>query len=390
MTQDRINKVVLLLLLAGISLLFVIMIEELLLPIFLAGLFAAMSHPFFTGLTERLGGRRYLAAALTLLLLLIMVLLPLVLLIGIFVGQAIDVGQSLVPLATKLIKEPSGVSEWLHGLPFWDQLLPYEDELRDRAAASMEALGKLLVGGLSSVAVGTTSFLFSTLVFCYTIFFFLLDGDKLVNAILYYLPLEDQDERLILEKFTSVTRAMVKGTLVIGFLQGTLAGLAFAVADVGHAVFWGTVMAVLSIVPGIGSAVVWVPAALLLMVQGNLAAGVGLFAFCALVVGGVDNLLRPILVGKDTNMHELMIFFSTLGGLFTFGMSGLLIGPLIASLFLTLWQIYGVAFQDVLPPVGTAAKDASPARSDRDTSRLLDDDGLDQDHPPDGRDEPHR
>ena len=154
-----------------------------------------------------------------------------------------------------------------------------------------------------------------------------------------------------MRKFTSVTQAMVVGTLLIGLLQGTLAGAAFAVAGVSNAVFWGTMMAVLSIIPGVGSALVWVPASIVLMVQGAYGAGIGLMVFCALVVGGVDNLLRPALVGKHTDMHELMIFFGTLGGLFTFGMAGLLIGPLIASLFITIWEIYGEAFKDTLPAV---------------------------------------
>jgi cyanate permease len=111
--------------------------------------------------------------------------------------------------------------------------------------------------------------------------------------------------------------------------------------------------------------VVWIPASLVLIFQGNIAAGVGLMLFCAIVVGSIDNLLRPVLVGKDTNMHELMIFFGTLGGLFTFGMSGLLIGPLIASLFLTLWELYGVAFKDMLPEVGSrSSATASPGEED--------------------------
>ncbi|MGB5737521.1 MAG: AI-2E family transporter [Thiohalocapsa sp.] len=355
MKKEMINKSVLLMLVAAISLLFLAMIKQFLLAIFMAGLFAAMASPLYRRLTEAFGGNRYAASFMTLLLLLFMVLIPILLLAGIFIGQAIDVGQSLVPTAAKYLKEPSALADWLHGLPYWDKLMPYEDQLRAKAAESLEAAGTLLVGGLSSVAVGTANFLFMTLVFCYTLFFFLLDGKKVVDAILYYLPLEDSDERLMLEKFTSVTRAMVKGTLLIGLLQGTLAGLAFALAGVNNAVFWGTVMAVLSIVPGIGSAAVWVPASVILMAQGSLGAGIGLFAFCALVVGSIDNLLRPILVGKDTNMHELMIFFGTLGGLFMFGMSGLLIGPLIASLFLTIWDIYGVAFKDFLPAVGIAS-----------------------------------
>jgi predicted PurR-regulated permease PerM len=375
MTKETINKSVLLLLVVGISLLFLAMVSRFLLAIFMAGLFAAMAHPLYVRLTGTFGGNRYLASFVTLLLLLFIVLIPLLLLAGIFVGQAMDVGQSLVPLVVKFFKEPSALADWLHSLPYWDRLMPFEDQLRAKAAESIEAVGSLLVGGLSSVALGTANVLFMTLVFAYTLFFFLLDGDKVVNAILYYLPLEDRDERLMLDKFTSVTRAMVKGTLLIGLLQGTLAGIAFAVAGVGNAVFWGTVMAVLSIVPGIGSAVVWVPASLILIFQGSIAAGIGLFVFCAVVVGSVDNLLRPILVGKDTNMHELMIFFGTLGGLFMFGMSGLLIGPLIASLFLTIWEIYGVAFRDVLPSVGPVPP-GGVAREDTSEGLLLAEEAL--------------
>ncbi|MCO4812589.1 MAG: AI-2E family transporter, partial [Gammaproteobacteria bacterium] len=138
---------------------------------------------------------------------------------------------------------------------------------------------------------------------------------------------------------------------LIGILQGGLAGIAFAVAGIDNAVFWGTVMAVLSVIPSIGSALVWGPACIILMMQGNVASGVSLLAFCAIVVGSLDNLLRPILVGKDTRMHELMIFFGTLGGIMMFGISGIFIGPLIASLFVTIWELYGVAFADFLPEV---------------------------------------
>jgi hypothetical protein len=110
-------------------------------------------------------------------------------------------------------------------------------------------------------------------------------------------------------------------------------------------------MAVLSIIPGIGSALVWIPASIILMLHDHMFNGIALLVFCGLVVGSIDNLLRPVLVGKHTDMHELMIFFGTLGGLFMFGMPGLLIGPVIASLFITIWEIYGEAFKDMLPPL---------------------------------------
>jgi predicted PurR-regulated permease PerM len=202
--------------------------------------------------------------------------------------------------------------------------------------------------------MGAVNLLFMVFAMLYTMFFFLMDGDKLLRKILYYLPLHDQDELRMLDKFTSVTRATLKGTAVIGLLQGGLAGLAFWAVGIPSAVFWATIMAVLSIIPGIGTALVWGPAVIILAAGGNFLKAGGLGIFCALVVGSIDNLLRPILVGKDTQMHELMIFFGTLGGIIMFGVMGMIIGPIVAALFVTVWEIYGVAFKDFLPQVGRA------------------------------------
>ncbi len=350
MKQETINKAVLLALVAVISLLFLTMIQPFLVAIFMAAVFAAMTHPVYARLTRWLGDRQYLASLISLIMLLVVVLIPIVILTMVFIGQAVNVGQSMTPIIVNFLKEPASFKEVLEELPFYEELIPYEDQVTTQIAGAVEALGKILVSQISSIALGTVQFLFVIIIFLYTLFFFLIDGSKVVHAVLYYLPLRDHDERLMLSKFTSVTQAMVVGTLLIGVLQGTLAGIAFAVTGVPNAVFWGTVMAVLSIIPGIGSALVWMPASIVLIAQDSMGAGIGLMVFCALVVGSVDNLLRPVLVGKHTDMHELMIFFGTLGGLFMFGMAGLLIGPLIASLFITIWEIYGEAFKDSLPP----------------------------------------
>jgi predicted PurR-regulated permease PerM len=195
-----------------------------------------------------------------------------------------------------------------------------------------------------------------------------MDGDKLLDKILYYLPLEDHDERRILEKFTSVSRATLKGTAVIGILQGGLSGVAFAVAGIPSAVFWGTIMTVLSIIPGIGTALVWIPAAVLLAGSGHVYRAAGLVVFCAAVVGSLDNILRPILVGKDTQMHELMIFFGTMGGILMFGIPGVIIGPIIAALFVTIWDIYGLAYRDILPEVRSLSSQAHDVEIDVETS----------------------
>jgi len=138
---------------------------------------------------------------------------------------------------------------------------------------------------------------------------------------------------------------------VIGLLQGSLAGIAFAVAGVPSALFWGALMVVLSVLPGIGIGLVWVPASIVLVSSGHTTAGIGLAVFCGAIVGSIDNVLRPRLVGQDTKLPDLLILLSSLGGVVMFGMLGLVIGPILAALFVTVWEIYGRMFASVLPAV---------------------------------------
>ena len=191
-------------------------------------------------------------------------------------------------------------------------------------------------------------FVFHFFVLLYTMFFFLTGGPALLEAVLGYLPLTDADKQRMVGKFVSVTRATLKGTVLIGAIQGLLGGLAFWAAGLDGAIFWGTVMTVLSIVPGIGGALVWVPAAIVLIATGEVWRGIALALFCGLIVGSVDNALRPRLVGQDTKMHELLIFFSTLGGLLLFGAMGFILGPILAALFVTAWEMFGTAFRSEL------------------------------------------
>jgi len=363
MNQDAINKATLVLMVIAISALFLSMISHFLMTIFLAGLFSALARPVFRRFNILYNGHRHMASATTLVLMVTVVLIPLIFLIAIVVAQAIDVGQSVAPWVQQNLEEPGQFSDYLHGLPFYEQLEPYRETVLTKVGELVGSVSKFIVGGLSSATFGTVNFLFLSFVFLYTMYFFQMDGNKLMRKILYYLPLNSVDENRMLDRFTSVTRATLKGTLLIGVLQGGLAGAAFSIVGIDNAVFWGTVMAVLSIIPSVGSAIVWLPAAIILIIQGSVTGGIGLMVFCGVVVGSLDNVLRPILVGKDTKMHELMIFFGTLGGIMMFGITGIFIGPLIASLFITIWDLYGVAFSDYLPEVyyKKAASDDSDA-----------------------------
>jgi predicted PurR-regulated permease PerM len=352
MPDDRVNRLVVVLLVVFISSIFLSMIQSFLMAIFLAGIFSALARPIYHWFDKLLNGRRSLAAVLTLLLIVIVVLLPLALLTGVVTTQAIKVSQSITPWVKSQISQPGAFSEFLAGIPYYEKIAPHSELILRKVGEMVGSISQFLINNLSSATMGAVNFLFMLFVWLYTMYFFLMDGEKLLEKILYYLPLQDHDEQQMLEKFTSVTRATLKGTAVIGILQGGLAGMAFWVVGIPSATFWAVIMVVLSIIPSVGTAVVWLPAAVILGFGGAIGKAVGLFVFCAVVVGSVDNLLRPILVGKDTQMHELMIFFGTMGGIFMFGMVGVIIGPIIAALFVTIWEIYGQAFEDILPDTG--------------------------------------
>jgi predicted PurR-regulated permease PerM len=211
-------------------------------------------------------------------------------------------------------------------------------------------LGRFLMSSLSDTTRGTVTFVFHFVIVLYTVFFLLLDGAGMLRGILDHLPLRTDEKALLTDRFVSVTRATIRGTIVIGVIQGCVAGLAFWAAGIPNTAFWTVVMVVMSIIPIIGAAIVWVPAAIILFATGAVTKAILLTLFCGLVVGSIDNLLRPRLVGHDTRMHDLVILFSTLGGLAVFGPLGFILGPVLAGLFVTGWQIFGLAYRDVLDP----------------------------------------
>jgi len=358
MNKELVNKWTLLIVVFLISVVFLAMIRQFLMAIILAGIFSALSYPMYRKFKIGFGGRRMLASAITIILIIFVVLVPLSGLLGIIATQAVKIGSVAKPWMEQQFSKPGALSQFLQSLPFYETIEPYRNQIIAKAGEFAGSMSGFIIDKLSSATIGTVSIIIDIFIMLYCMFFFLIQGDEILKKILYYLPLKDHDERRILDKFTSVTRATLKGSLVIGVLQGGLAGLAFAVLGIPSAVFWGTIMAILSVIPSIGSALVWVPAAIYLAIAGHPVKGIGLFIFCGAVVGSLDNLLRPILVGKDTQMHELMILFGTLGGIIMFGVVGIIIGPIIAALFVTAWEIYGIAFQDVLPKVETFSQEA--------------------------------
>jgi predicted PurR-regulated permease PerM len=325
-------------------------------PLLVGAIFAGLSRPLYRTITRVCGGRRSLAAALTLLALFLIVAGPISAFVGVVVKQAVNVSEHAIPW----VKNHFGAAgtfnahDWLaQRFPGLADYIPSQEQIVQSVGEVAQSAGGFLVAGASRMTAGTATFLLNAFVMLYAMFFFLRDGRKILERILYYLPLDDDDETRMLDQLGSITRATVKGTLVLGALQGTLAGIAFWVAGLDGAAFWGTVMAILSVIPGVGAPIVWIPAVIYLYSSGQALTATLLMAWCAAVVGTVDNVLRPILVGKDAKMPDLLILIGTLGGIFLFGPIGFIIGPIVCGLFLTVWDIYGTTFRDILPPVHT-------------------------------------
>jgi predicted PurR-regulated permease PerM len=182
----------------------------------------------------------------------------------------------------------------------------------------------------------------------FTLFYFLIDGRQLMKYLMLLSPLRDEHDKLLVQKFISISRATLKGTLVVGVLQGVLGGIAFWIAGIPSPAIWGLAMMFFSIIPMVGAAIVWIPAGIIMLLLGHIWQGIFILVVGIVVISVLDNILRPKLVGRDTQMHPLMVFFATLGGITFFGLPGFVIGPIIVSLFLALGEIYTVEFRDQL------------------------------------------
>jgi predicted PurR-regulated permease PerM len=348
--HNRFRGAFVLLLVVSISIVFLATIKGFLAALFMAAVFTGLIYPVYRWLVARFQGRTTLASLTTLLAVIIVGVVPVIAFLGVVAGQAVDVTNIVAPWVERQLQGPVGGDRPLPSwFPFAHELEPYHSEITAKVASLASKAGAFLVSSLSKATQVTAIFLLNLFVMLYAMFFFFVNGPSIVRTTMGYLPLSSADKKHLLEVGLSVSKATIKGTLVIGIVQGALGGLGLAVAGIPGAAFWGTVMIVLSIIPGIGTALVWVPAVLYLLTIGETVAGVGLAIWSAAIVGTVDNVMRPRLVGKDTEMPDLLILVSTLGGLGLFGALGLVIGPVIAALFLTVWKIYGQVFKDLLP-----------------------------------------
>lgn len=304
---------------------------------------AILFAPLYRWLAKAMTGRRNLAALATLLIILVMVILPLALVAASLAQEAADVYRRVQSGELNFCRY---MRQIVDALPAWatgllDRFgLANLGQVQERLSGAMAKGSQFIATQALNIGQGTFDFFVALFVMLYLLFFLLRDGDALTKSIRNAIPLRDEQRRALLEKFTTVVRATVKGNIVVALAQGALGGLIFWILGINAPMLWAVLMAVLSLLPAVGAALIWGPVAIYLLASGAVWQGAVLIGYGVLVIGLVDNVLRPILVGKDTKMPDYVVLISTLGGIAIFGINGFVIGPLIAAMFMACWAIF--------------------------------------------------
>ena len=334
-------------LLVGVSLAFVFLLKPFFGPIFWAVAIALIFHPVQQLLVRRLGERPNLNALITLIFCLIIVVIPVLILVTSLVAEGVSLYQQI---QNGDIRPGEYIDQVNQSFPAIQAFLAQFDisfaELRDRAVSVFVGGSQFLAKQALGIGQNKFQFFLVLALMVYLAFFLLRDGSKLIELLIRALPLGDERERLLFAKFAEVTRATVKGNLLIAIIQGALGGLIFWILGITGALLWGVVMAVVSLIPAVGAALVWVPTAIYLAAVGEVASALILTTFGVVVIGLADNLLRPLLVGRDTKLPDYIVLLSTLGGIVMFGVNGFVMGPLVAALFIAFWGIFIREFSD--------------------------------------------
>lgn len=319
----------------------------LLIPYYTAVLWAVILAILFFPVHRRLqrwvGGRSTVAALLTLLLCICLVILPALGILASLIQEGTSLYQRIsnneIDLNAHLLRlqavMPAFLNNWLAALK-----LEGFAELWARLSSGFMEAGQSIAGGLLSFGQNTLQFFISMGLMLYLLFFLFRDGASLGRTLRHSIPLSDDYTRQFVDKFAAVVRATVRGNVIIAIIQGAIGGLTFWALGLEAALLWGVLMTFLSMLPAIGAAIVWVPAAIWLFLAGAWIKGMLMVIVGTFVIGLIDNLLRPPLVGQGTRLPDYVVLISTVGGISLFGLSGFVIGPLIAALFISAWSLF--------------------------------------------------
>lgn len=335
------QKASFLLYLLAVTAAFLFLLRSFLMPILLAAVFTGLTYPIYSWILSKVK-KPVVAALLTLVALMIILVVPFLAVGSIAYQEAVTFFKS-VDLDTWRSQLETFAQGLRERFPAVFQRIDTQN-VSGMAISGLQNAGQFVLKHSADISLSLANNVLSFFLTLFIMFYFYLDGPRILERIIKWSPLKDEYERILIAKFVSVSKGTLKGILMIGIIQGILGALLFWAVGLPSPVFLGVLMVFASIVPAVGTAAIWGPAGLILLIQGRFGAGAAVILCGAIVIGSVDNFVRPILVGKDIKMHDLLVLLSTLGGLGLFGLSGFIIGPIIASMFLSIWNIFEEVF----------------------------------------------
>jgi len=339
MSSEKSRHIAFYILLGLATLLFLYLMMPFFYPIFWAAVIASICNPIYHRLGRKIKSPTF-SATIVLTMILLIIILPAGMIGSLLLTESMELYNTFDVNSASIEQQVQDISNKITTNPYLSRLHIDTAFLTANLAEGAKSVTNFIIDSLKNLTQNTIVFAVNFSIMLYTLFFFIRDGDKFVRMIMKLLPLEQAREALILERFSSTARATLKVTLIIGGIQGILGGLIFFFTGVKGALTWGTLMVFTSIVPAIGCSLVWVPVGIVMVMMGHFWQGMIILTFGIIVISHVDTFLRPLLLGHDVQMHTLLIFLSTLGGLSLFGISGFVIGPIITSLVQAFWEMH--------------------------------------------------
>lgn len=347
MDFSKIRNYLFIALLALVTILFGWLLKPFAYPIFWAVVIAALFYPAYQFI-DRLFKHRSVSALLSVMIITLIILIPLLVVGTLLLRETLTLYTNFNSNHGNVNGTVMNATEFLRNNSI-ARFFNIDQQIISENISKIGAyIGNFLFTSIKSLTQNSLEFIALFIIMLYALFFFLRDGERLINKLMHLSPLGSSRERSLYHKFTATASSMIRGTILIGTIQGSLGGILLAITGIESAVIWGIIMVFASIIPGVGAALVWVPAGIYLLATHHIWQGIVVFVVGATLISTIDNFLRPLFVGKEIKMHPLLILFSTLGGIALFGVSGFLIGPIIASLFMTFWDMYEESYQNEL------------------------------------------
>ncbi|MGD1151525.1 MAG: AI-2E family transporter [Syntrophales bacterium] len=347
MRTSKVQHILFFTIMIFVFLLFLYLLAPFFFPIFWAAVISSIFSPLYKRLNRKLH-KPSVSAAVIFLVVAVIIILPGSIIGSLLFGESMRMYESLDADGGNIENIVRGITGAVKNNPYVARLHIDEQFWTEKFSEIARAISNYIFINLKVLTQNTFVFIVQFSVMLYTLFYFIRDGDKFLGKAVRVFSLRQGREKVLYERFVATAKSTLKVTLIIGGIQGTLGGLLFWLTGIEGPLMWGVVMIFTAIVPVIGCSIIWLPAGVIMMITGHFWKGMIILAFGVLVISMVDHFLRPILIGRDVQMHPLLVFLSTLGGLSLFGFSGFIIGPIIGSLLLAIWAMYEEFYRGTL------------------------------------------